>query len=154
MRAILSKTLYSTLAVIILAGSATTVAWSKDSVKIAFIANLSGGASSIGLGGRNSADLAVRQRNSDLKSRYEYELVSYDDECKPNIGIQVATRVAGDDSISVALAHYCSAVAMATIGVFHKFQMPMTVFSAIAPEITDAQKYPEITRVGPRWCGL
>ncbi|RTL55275.1 MAG: branched-chain amino acid ABC transporter substrate-binding protein [Bradyrhizobiaceae bacterium] len=127
----------------------TAPAMAKDKVRIAFIANLSGGGSHIGLGGRNSADLAIRQRNADPKSKYEYELVSYDDECKPSVGVQVATRVASDDSISAALAHYCSAVAMATIGVFHKFNMPMLIFTAISPEITDDQKFDEVNRVGP-----
>lgn len=124
-------------------------AWAKEKVKIAFVANLSGGGSHIGLGGRNSADLAVRQRNADPKAKYEYELLSFDDECKPNVGIQVVTRVASDESFSASLAHYCSSVAMATIGVFHKFKMPMVIYTAISPEITDAQKFPEINRVGP-----
>jgi branched-chain amino acid transport system substrate-binding protein len=32
----------------------------KDTVKVAFISPLTGGVSAIGVGGRNSADLAVR----------------------------------------------------------------------------------------------
>lgn len=123
--------------------------YSKEVVKLAFIANLSGGGSHIGLGGRNSADLAIRQRNADAKAKYEYELASYDDECKTNVGVQAATRVASDESVSASLAHYCSSVAMATIGVFHKFKMPMLIYTAIAPEITDAQKFIEVDRVGP-----
>lgn len=121
----------------------------KDKVKIAFIANLSGAGSHVGLGGRNAADLAVRQRNADPKSKYQYEVVAFDDECKPSVGIQVVTRVASDESFSAAVAHYCSAVAMATIGAFHKFKLPMIVYAAIAPEITDAQLFPEIYRTGP-----
>jgi len=67
-------------------------AQAKDTVKIAFVGPLTGGNSAIGLGGRNSADLAVRLRNADAKSKYHYELVVLDDECKPDAGVQVATK--------------------------------------------------------------
>ena len=50
----------------------------KDVVKIAFVGPLTGGVSSIGLGGRNSADLAVRLRNADPKAKYTYQLVTQD----------------------------------------------------------------------------
>ena len=47
----------------------------KDTVRIAFIGPLTGGVSANGIGGRNSADLAVRVRNADSATKYEYELV-------------------------------------------------------------------------------
>ena len=68
----------------------------KDTVKIAYIGPLTGGVSANGIGGRNSADLAVRLRNQDPNAKYKYELVSADDECKPNVGVQVATKIAAD----------------------------------------------------------
>ena len=68
----------------------------KDLVKVAFIGPLTGGVSANGLGGRNSADLAIRLRNADANAKYEYEMVALDDECKPNIGVQVATKAAAD----------------------------------------------------------
>ena len=40
----------------------------KPKVKVGFIGPLSGGTSSNGIGGRNSADLAVRLRNADALS--------------------------------------------------------------------------------------
>ncbi len=63
----------------------------KDKVKVGFIGPLTGGVSVNGIGGRNSADLAVKLRNADAKAKYEYELVVLDDECKPNVAVQVAT---------------------------------------------------------------
>lgn len=47
----------------------STPAMAKDVVKIAFVGPLTGGNSAIGLGGRNSTDLAVRLRNADPKSK-------------------------------------------------------------------------------------
>ncbi len=77
--------------------AAAGAACAKQTVKLVFIGPLTGGVSANGIGGRNSADLAVRLRNEDPKAKYNYELVSYDDECKPNIAVQVATKAAADN---------------------------------------------------------
>jgi branched-chain amino acid transport system substrate-binding protein len=119
----------------------------KDVVKLAFVGPLTGGNSSIGLGGRNSADLAVRLRNADPKSKYTYQLVTQDDECRPNVGVLVATKIAADNSIVAGITHFCSAVAMGTVGVYHRFGMPAVVWGAVLPEITYANQYKEIHRV-------
>ncbi len=135
----------------LLAGAALTLlsvpALAKDVVKIAFIAPLTGGVSNMGLGGRNSADLAVRLRNDDPKSKYTYQLVTQDDECKPNVGVQVATKVAADRSIVAGVTHYCSAVAMATTTVYNRFGMPAIVWGAVLPDVTYANNFKEVHRV-------
>lgn len=135
----------------LLAGAALTLlsapVLAKDVVKIAFIAPLTGGVSNMGLGGRNSADLAVRLRNEDPKSKYTYQLVTQDDECKPNVGVQVATKVAADRSIVAGVTHYCSAVAMATTTVYNRFGMPAIVWGAVLPDVTYANNFKEVHRV-------
>ncbi len=119
----------------------------KDTVKIVFIGPLSGGVSANGIGGRNSVDLAVRLRNADPKAKYSYDLVVLDDECKPNVGVQVATKAAADNSIIAGVTHYCSTVAMAAIDVYHKFGLPVVVWGAVLPDITYANDYKEVHRV-------
>jgi len=136
------------LAAITMMVSATlTNAQAKDTVKIAFIGPLSGGNSAAGVGGRNSAELAVRLRNANPNTKYNYQLVALDDECKPNVGIQVATRAATDRNIVAGVTHYCSAVAIAAVEVYHRFQLPVIVWGAILPEITYGNDYKEIHRV-------
>ena len=132
-------------ALVIAAGIATADA--KDKVKVGFIGPLTGGVSVNGLGGRNSADLAVRLRNADPASKYEYELVVLDDECKPNVAVQVATKMASDKEIIGAATHYCSAAAIATVDTYHKFGLPVIVWGAVLPDITYRNKYPEVHRV-------
>src|SRR5262249_19378619 len=97
----------------------SAAASAKDTVKIAFIGPLTGGNSAVGIGGRNSADLAVRLRNADPKLRYRYELVVLDDECKPDTGVQVATKAGADRSTVAGVTHYCSVVAVATVDTYH-----------------------------------
>jgi branched-chain amino acid transport system substrate-binding protein len=124
-----------------------TPALAKDVVKIAFVAPLTGGVSNMGLGGRNSADLAIRLRNEDPKAKYTYQLVTQDDECKPNVGVQVATKVAADKSIVAGVTHYCSAVAMATVSVYNRFGMPAIVWGAVLPDVTYAHNFKEVHRI-------
>src|SRR5215831_16458528 len=89
----------SGLAAALLALSLASPAAAKDKVKVAFIGPLTGGVAANGLGGRNSADLAVKLRNADPKAKYEYELTVLDDECKPNVAVQVATKAGADRTI-------------------------------------------------------
>jgi len=119
----------------------------KDLVKVAFIGPLTGGVSANGLGGRNSADLAIKLRNADAEAKYEYEMIALDDECKPNIGVQVATKAAADDDVVAGVTHYCSAVAIGTVDTYHRFGLPVVVWGAVLPDITYGNDYPEIHRV-------
>jgi branched-chain amino acid transport system substrate-binding protein len=135
--------LAATLALALPAGWATA----KDSVKVAFIGPLTGGVSANGLGGRNSADLAVRLRNADPKAKYSYELLALDDECKPNIGVQVATKAASDKAVIGGVTHYCSAVAIGTVDIYHRFGLPVVVWGAVLPEVTYGNEYKEVHRV-------
>lgn len=136
--------LVTALALGLAAGSAVA---QKKEVKVVFIGPLTGGVSVNGLGGRNSADLAVRLRNADPRAKYKYEMVVLDDECKPNVGVQVATKAASDRSIIAGATHYCSAVAIGTVDTYHKFGLPVVVWGAVLPEITYGNDYKEIHRV-------
>jgi len=131
------------IAALLLAGAAEA----KDKVKVGFIGPLTGGVSANGLGGRNSADLAVRLRNADPKAKYEYELIVLDDECKPNVAVQVATKMAAEKDIVAAATHYCSATAIATVDTYHKFGFPVIVWGAVLPDITYRNNYAEVHRV-------
>jgi branched-chain amino acid transport system substrate-binding protein len=119
----------------------------KDTVRIAFIGPLTGGNSAIGLGGRNSADRAVRLRNADPKAKYTYELVVLDDECKPDAGVQMATKAGSDKTIVAGVTHYCSVVAMAAVDTYHRFGLPAVVWGAVLPDITYGNDFKEIHRV-------
>ncbi len=137
----------SILAAVAAAALSTAPALAKDKVKVGFIGPLTSGVAANGIGGRNSAELAVKLRNADAKAKYEYEFVVLDDECKPNVGVQVATKMAADRSIIAAATHYCSAVAIGTVETYHKFGLPVIVWGAVLPDITYRNKFPEIHRV-------
>ena len=119
----------------------------QEQVKVVFIGPLTGGVSANGLGGRNSADLAVKLRNQDENAKYQYEMMVLDDECKPNAGVQAATKAGADREVVAGVTHYCSAVAIATVDTYHRFGLPVVVWGAVLPDITYGNDYPEIHRV-------
>ena len=69
-------------------------------LKIGVIAPLSGDLSALGAGIRNGVDLAIRQANEENRlDGYELELAAEDDTAKPDVGAQVATKLASDDEV-------------------------------------------------------
>ncbi|MGE5778407.1 MAG: branched-chain amino acid ABC transporter substrate-binding protein [Hyphomicrobiales bacterium] len=143
----ISKTSLSAIALAAVLAALPLPVAAKDKVKVAFIGPLTGGTAANGLGGRNSADLAVKLRNADPKAKYEYELVVLDDECKPNIAVQVATKAGADRSIIASVSHYCSVAAIAAVETYNRLGLPMVVWGAVLPDITYRNKFPEVHRV-------
>jgi branched-chain amino acid transport system substrate-binding protein len=137
----------SALAAALLSAAFANPAAAKDKVKISFIGPLTGGTAANGLGGRNSAELAVRLRNADPKAKYEYELVVLDDECKPNVAVQVATKAGADRGIVASVSHYCSVAAIAAVDTYNRLGLPMVVWGAVLPDITYRNKFAEVHRV-------
>jgi branched-chain amino acid transport system substrate-binding protein len=136
--------LFATMLGLLVAGPAFAA---KQTVKVGFLGPLTGGNSGIGVGGRNSAELAVIERNANPKAKYHYEFVALDDECKPNVGVQVGTKMAADKKIIATVAHYCSAVALAVVDIYHRFGLPVVIWGAVQPNITYGNDYPEIMRI-------
>jgi branched-chain amino acid transport system substrate-binding protein len=119
----------------------------KETVKIAFIGPLTGQYAGPGLGGQNSFLLAVKERNEDPDTKYHYEVVGIDDECKPDVGVQAALKAASDPEIIASASHYCSMVAIETVDTYHEHGLPAMVWGAVLPAITYGNDYVEVTRV-------
>ncbi|MBL4613590.1 MAG: branched-chain amino acid ABC transporter substrate-binding protein [Magnetovibrio sp.] len=147
MKKVIQKSVVSAIALTMVLSAGIGLAQAKEKVKVTFIAPLTGGVSANGIGGRNSADLAVQLRNADANAKYEYELVALDSECKPNVGVQVATKAAADKKIIGGVTHYCSAVAIGAVDVYKKFGLPVIVWAAVLPDVTYGNKYKEVHRV-------
>ncbi|MCK4516752.1 MAG: branched-chain amino acid ABC transporter substrate-binding protein [Spirochaetaceae bacterium] len=119
----------------------------KEEVKLAFIGPLTGKYAKMGIGGRNSFQLAVDQQNASGDNQYFYVVEAIDDECVPAKGVQAATKAGSDPDVIAAASHYCSMVAITTTDVFHRFGLASMVWGAVLPAITYGNDYVEITRV-------
>ncbi|WP_323779262.1 branched-chain amino acid ABC transporter substrate-binding protein [Leisingera sp.] len=135
----------------VLAGAvcAAMPAWAQEKpvIKLGFIGPLSGGNAQQGLGARNGFLLALEQANAG-DYPFAVEPVVLDDASDPQTGVSAALKLVNDPDVAAAIGHWNSPVALATIPVFNRFQMPMIVWGAISPKITE-QNLPEITRVTP-----
>lgn len=119
----------------------------KPHIKLGFIGPVSGGNAQQGLGARNGFLLAVEQANA-AGFPFEVEPVALDDASDPQTGVAAALKLVNDPEVIAATGHWNSPVALATMPVFNRFQVPMVVWGAISPKITE-QNLPEITRVTP-----
>lgn len=122
-------------------------ATAEDTIKLGFIGPLSGGNSMQGIGAANSFRLAIRQAN-DGDYPYDVEPVVLDDASKPSTGVNAALKLINDPEMVAATGHWNSPVALATIPVFDRANMPFIIWGAISPKITE-QNVPEVTRVTP-----
>ena len=85
---------------------------SKGSLVIGLIAPLSGGLSSIGLGMKNSADLAIRQANEKCAvPGYRLVFQPDDDQGTPQVAAQAASELASDPNIAAVVGTYNSSTA-------------------------------------------
>lgn len=121
----------------------------KKLVKIGFIGPLTGPNAAVGLGARNSADLAIRQANEKGTYPYRLELVVMDDASDPTTGVAAATKLCSDPAVAAATTHFNSPVGLATIHVFHRYGVPQMFWGGIHPDITNKYNYPEVTRICP-----
>ncbi|WP_347309915.1 branched-chain amino acid ABC transporter substrate-binding protein [Defluviimonas sp. SAOS-178_SWC] len=123
------------------------VAQDKPKIKLGFIGPVSGGNAQQGLGAQNGFLLAIDQANAG-DYPYQVEGVALDDASDPQTGVGAAMKLVNDPEVVAAIGHWNSPVALATMPVFNRFQMPLIVWGAISPKITD-QNLPEVTRVTP-----
>lgn len=142
-RAVLSGLILSAA----LAAAPGAFAQDKPTIKLGFIGPISGGNAQQGLGAQNGFLLAIEQANA---GDYPFlvEGVVLDDASDPQTGVSAAMKLVNDPDVVAATAHWNSPVALATMPVFSRAGMPMIVWGAISPKITE-QNLPEITRVTP-----
>lgn len=87
-------------------------AQATKTVKIGVVAPLSGSLSALGLGIKNSVDLAIRQANEQNKIEgWKIELAAEDDTAKAEVGAQVATKLASDPGVAGVVGTLNSSVA-------------------------------------------
>jgi branched-chain amino acid transport system substrate-binding protein len=95
------------------AGGTATTAGQTQTVKIGFISPLSGSLSALGIGMKNSVDLAIKQANAagTIKG-WKIELAAEDDTAKADVGAQVATKLASDPAVGGVVGTLNSSVAL------------------------------------------
>ncbi|WP_028924061.1 branched-chain amino acid ABC transporter substrate-binding protein [Pseudonocardia acaciae] len=93
-------------------GGGSSCDTSKGTVVVGLIAPMSGGLSAIGLGMRNSADLAIKEANQSCAvPGYRLAFQPEDDQSTPQVAAQAATKLASDPNVAAVIGTYNSSTA-------------------------------------------
>src|SRR5690606_15396042 len=121
------------VAILACAAAFGSPAVAQETIKLGFLGPLSGGNAQQGLGAKNGFLLAIDQWNETEGVPFKVEGVVLDDASDPQAGVSAALKLVNDRSVVAATGHWNSPVALATLPVFHRSQMPFIVWGAISP---------------------
>jgi branched-chain amino acid transport system substrate-binding protein len=135
------------LAVGFVAAASPVDAQGKGTVKIATQSPLSGGQSALGEGIKLGTQLAVEKFKGNLeKAGFKVEIVPYDDQAKPDVGVSNAKNIIADKDIMVVIGHLNSGVAIPSSEVYKETNLAMVSPANTNEKITD-RGYPNVNRV-------
>ncbi len=116
-------------------------------IKIATQSPLSGGQAVLGEGLKNGAQLALEQLAAPVKKLgFDVELVPFDDQAKPDVGVANAKNLVTDPDILVVVGHLNSGVAIPSSEVYKDSNLAMISPANTNPVITD-RKLKNVFRV-------
>ena len=132
---------------VVLPAASDTFAKSKGTIKIASQSPLSGGQAALGEGIKLGAQLALDKLKGNLtKQGFKVELVPFDDQAKPDVGVANAKNIIADKDILVVIGHLNSGVAIPSSEVYKEVDLAMISPANTNERITD-RGYPNISRV-------
>jgi branched-chain amino acid transport system substrate-binding protein len=119
----------------------------KGTIKVATQSPLSGGQAALGEGIKLGAQLAIEKLKGNLeKQGFKVELVPFDDQAKPDVGVANAKNIIADKDILVVIGHLNSGVAIPSSEVYKEVSLVMISPANTNPVVTD-RGYPNVNRV-------
>ena len=119
----------------------------KGTIKIATQSPLSGGQAALGEGIKLGAQLAVDKLKGPLeKMGYKVELVPFDDQAKPDVGVANGKNIIADKDILAVIGHLNSGVAIPSSEVYKEVNVAMISPANTNPTVTD-RNLPNVSRV-------
>jgi branched-chain amino acid transport system substrate-binding protein len=119
----------------------------KGTIKIATQSPLSGGQAALGEGIKLGTQLAIEKFKGNLeKAGFKVELVPFDDQAKPDVGVANAKNIVADKDIMVVIGHLNSGVAIPSSEVYKEANLAMISPANTNPTVTD-RGYKNVYRV-------
>jgi branched-chain amino acid transport system substrate-binding protein len=135
------------LAVALWPAAAPVEAQGKGTVKIATQSPLSGGQAALGEGIKLGVQLAVEKLKGSLeKLGYKVDVVPFDDQAKPDVGVANAKNIIADTAIMAVIGHLNSGVAIPSSEVYKEVSLAMISPANTNPTVTD-RGYANVNRV-------
>ncbi|TFG85350.1 MAG: branched-chain amino acid ABC transporter substrate-binding protein [Spirochaetales bacterium] len=137
------------LSVLALAAVLITVGCQKkvtETIKIGVAGAHSGDLASYGLPSVNAAKLVVEGVNAKggINGRM-IELFIEDDQCKPEVATNTASKLVSDNVVAV-IGHICSGATKAALGIYKDSKIVTVSPSATTPTLTQSGEYPNFFR--------
>jgi branched-chain amino acid transport system substrate-binding protein len=137
----------ATLALAFLPFGSGLDAQGKGTIKIATQSPLSGGQAALGEGIKLGTQLAVEKLKGPLEMLgYKVEVVPFDDQAKPDVGVANARNMIADKDIMAVIGHLNSGVAIPSSDVYKEVTLAMISPANTNPTVTD-RNYPNVNRV-------
>ncbi len=122
-------------------------AQTKGTIKIATQSPLSGGQAALGEGIKLGTQLAIDQKKGPLeKLGFKVDLVPYDDQAKPDVGVANAANILADKDILLVVGHLNSGVAIPSSEKYKEAVLAMVSPANTNPTVTD-RNYLNVSRV-------
>ncbi len=119
----------------------------KPTIKIATQSPLSGGQSALGEGIKLGTQLAIENLKAPVEQKgFKVELVPFDDQAKPDVGVANAKNIVSDKEILAVIGHLNSGVAIPSSEVYKDASLAMISPANTNPTVTD-RGYPNVFRV-------
>ena len=139
--------LLAALAIVALPAASSLEAQGKGTIKIATQSPLSGGQAALGEGIKLGAQLAIEKFKGGLeKMGFRVELVPFDDQAKPDVGVANAKNIIADKDILAVVGHLNSGVAIPSSEVYKEVNLAMVSPANTNPTVTD-RGYKNVFRV-------
>ncbi len=129
----------------LLAPSNMPVSAQQNVIKIATQSPLSGGQSTLGTGIKDGAQLCIQQQGKVLAG-FRVQLVPFDDQAKPDVGVANAKNLVTDPDILLVVGHLNSGVAIPSSEVYKDADLAMISPANTNPLVTD-RNYRVVSRV-------
>ena len=129
------------------AASNLVSAQSKGTIKVASQSPLSGELAALGEGIKLGTQLAIEQLKGSIeKQGFKVELVPFDDQAKPEVGVANAKNIIADKDVLAVIGHLNSGVAIPSSEVYKEANLVMVSPANTNPTITD-RGYANVNRV-------
>ena len=121
-------------------------AFAADTIKIGVAGAHTGDLAAYGLPTKEAAELVVADVNAKggINGK-KIELVFGDDQCKPEIATNVATKLVSE-GVNVVIGHICSGATKAALGIYKGAKVTVISPSATNPPLTKSGEYPNFYR--------
>lgn len=119
----------------------------QDSLKIGVAGAHSGNLAGYGMGTLNACKIIAEQVNAagGIAGGRQIELVAVDDQCKPELGSNVASKLIAED-VKIVVGHICTGATRAALPLYNEAKVISISPSATAPNLTASGENPYFFR--------